>query len=381
MTQTPRQKIGIIGNGIAGLASAIAAARAGYEVTVFGPETQPLQGAVQLAPNGFAALERLGALEAVRPHLTMLDAIEIRNSRSHSTLAIIDHQKPHPRDYASIGRHALTTALGQITHNLPSITMRSDAVLQIGDEAGLPLVVTEDERHVFDAVIGADGASGLTRAYVAQDISQKADRCALRAVAPAQQLPAHFSARRTQLWLGHGFHLVSYPFDEGRSINLVLCCEASTKDSQMIATQTLSQNRVLAPLLEADIHWQKTPLPTATQLANWRRGHVIVIGDAAHFMPPHLAQGAGQTLEDAACLYEALQDNQTLTHTLQSFALMRARALAPLIHKAESTGAVMRLKGPFAHLRNLALEIGGARLVESWLQQVWHADNKSEPRR
>ena len=96
MTQTPRQKIGIIGNGIAGLASAIGAARAGYEVTVFGPETQPLQGAVQLAPNGFAALERLGALEAVRPHLTMLDAIEIRNSRSHSTLAIIDHQKPHP---------------------------------------------------------------------------------------------------------------------------------------------------------------------------------------------------------------------------------------------------------------------------------------------
>ena len=106
---------------------------------------------------------------------------------------------------------------------------------------------------------------------------------------------------------------------------------------------------------------------------------MIVIGDAAHFMPPHLAQGAGQTLEDAACLYEALQGNQPLTQTLQSFALKRARALAPVIHKAESTGAVMRLKGPFAHLRNLALEIGGQRLVESWLQQVWHADNKPEP--
>jgi len=100
------------------------------------------------------------------------------------------------------------------------------------------------------------------------------------------------------------------------------------------------------------------------------------MGDAAHFMPPHLAQGAGQTFEDAACLYDALKGDLPLTESLHTFALNRARALAPIIQKAEATGAVMRLKGPLASLRNIALEVGGQRLVESWLEQVWQTDVK-----
>ena len=114
----------------------------------------------------------------------------------------------------------------------------------IGDEAGLPLVVTEDERHVFDAVIGADGASGLTRAYVAQDISQKADRCAYARL----PLPSNYQLIFPPAARNYGLAMVSIssaiPLMKGVPINLVLCCEASTKDSQMIATQTLSQNRV-----------------------------------------------------------------------------------------------------------------------------------------
>lgn len=376
MTQKSTQQIAIIGSGIAGLAGAIAAARAGYDVTIFGPENQSLSGALQLAPNGFAALRRLGVMEDVQPHLTMLDAIEIRNSRSHSTLAVIDHHKPHPRDYASLGRQALMRALHDCAKRHGSIKFCNDVIVHIDRDGYAPCIASHDKDYHFDAVLGADGAAGLTRAFVAQDNVMKADRCALRAAVPASQLPAHFASHRTQLWLGHGFHLVSYPFDKGDWVNLVLCCEASTNDSGLIATRYLSHNPILAFILEADIHWQKTPLPTANQLANWRRGNVVVMGDAAHFMPPHLAQGAGQTFEDAACLYDALKGDLPLTESLHFFALNRARALAPIIEKAEATGAVMRLKGPLASLRNIALEVGGQRLVESWLEQVWQTDVK-----
>ena len=378
MTQNPRKQIGVIGNGIAGLAAAIAAGRAGHDVTIFGPEIKGASGALQLAPNGFAALERLGVMEAVRPHLLKLDAIEIRNSRSHATLAVIDHRTPHPRDYASLGRSALITSLTQLAKSLTSITFQNDRVLSIANEDDKSLLVTEAGSYSFDAIIGADGASGIARAFVSHDKQMPSARLALRAAVPAQNLPAHFASLRTQLWLGQGFHLVSYPFDGGKEVNLVLCCEASHADGKAIATELLSQNTVLSEILATDIHWHKTPLPAANQLANWRRGNVVVIGDAAHYMPPHLAQGAGQTLEDAACLYEALKGDKPLTQTLQSFALMRARALAPLIQKAETTGAVMRLKGPLAKLRNMALEVGGQRLVEGWLRQVWHADPLSK---
>ena len=381
MTQKSRKKIGIIGNGIAGLAAAIAAGRAGHDVTVFGPHSARASGALQLAPNGFAALERLGAMAAVRPHLLKLDAIEIRNSQSHATLAVIDHLAPYPRDYASLGRQALISSLHQLATSLKSITFQNDTVLQISKEGDQSLLITDAGQSPFDAIIGADGASGIARAYVSHDRQIPSARIALRAAVLAQNLPAHFASQRTQLWLGQGFHLVSYPFDDGNCVNLVLCCEASSADGKAIATDYLSQNTTLSEILTADIHWHKTPLPAANQLANWRRGNVVVIGDAAHHMPPHLAQGAGQTLEDAACLYEALKGEKPLTEMIQSFALTRARALAPLIKRAETTGAVMRLKGPLAKLRNMALEMGGQRLVESWLRQVWHTDSASDESR
>jgi 2-polyprenyl-6-methoxyphenol hydroxylase-like FAD-dependent oxidoreductase len=40
--------------------------------------------------------------------------------------------------------------------------------------------------------------------------------------------------------------------------------------------------------------------------APWNRGHVVVIGDAAHSCPPTIAQGAAQALEDALVLTELL---------------------------------------------------------------------------
>ena len=40
--------------------------------------------------------------------------------------------------------------------------------------------------------------------------------------------------------------------------------------------------------------------------ALWRYQRLTLIGDAAHMMPPHLAQGAGQSFEDIAILDQML---------------------------------------------------------------------------
>ena len=57
----------IVGGGIAGLASGIAFANAGWEVTVLerAPRIEPMGAALSLWPNACAAMARLGILGAV----------------------------------------------------------------------------------------------------------------------------------------------------------------------------------------------------------------------------------------------------------------------------------------------------------------------------
>jgi 2-polyprenyl-6-methoxyphenol hydroxylase-like FAD-dependent oxidoreductase len=50
--------------------------------------------------------------------------------------------------------------------------------------------------------------------------------------------------------------------------------------------------------------------------APWNRGRVVLIGDAAHAVPPTLAQGAAMALEDAAVLAELLLDRDQLDDEL-----------------------------------------------------------------
>jgi len=51
----------------------------------------------------------------------------------------------------------------------------------------------------------------------------------------------------------------------------------------------------------------------------WHRGNVVLIGDAAHATPPHLASGAGIAIEDAIVLARVLRDEATVPDAFEAF--------------------------------------------------------------
>ena len=51
----------------------------------------------------------------------------------------------------------------------------------------------------------------------------------------------------------------------------------------------------------------------------WYRGRVVLIGDAAHTMTPHLTAGGGMAIEDAVILAEALAQDGSLPGRLDEF--------------------------------------------------------------
>jgi 2-polyprenyl-6-methoxyphenol hydroxylase-like FAD-dependent oxidoreductase len=73
------------------------------------------------------------------------------------------------------------------------------------------------------------------------------------------------------------------------------------------------------------------PFETILMPAPWYRGRVVLIGDAAHSMTAHIAQGAGMAIEDAIVLAEELAKPEPLPETLERFMQRRYERCKTLV--------------------------------------------------
>ena len=374
--------IAVSGGGIAGLAAGIAVLRNRIPLLFVAGSTLPataLLGGVQIAPNGWDALEYLGLGGLVRAKATNLNAINVRDMRSTATLANIDLRKSA---YASIARASLTHLLDAEINKIGGakrVAANITHAIQRGPDQNWDLHIINDDgsAYLVEALIAADGLRGFGRMYVnpiklPETPKSINGRIAMRAVAKAADLPQCFGQPFCNLWLGSGAHLVHYPINDGEDINLVLSLDAA-KLTDGWQREYLEHNDVLAALSNNDnINWTQTVLPTQTYQNCWRRGRTVLAGDAAHPIPPNLAQGAGQSLLDAASLMHWL-GNDDIDSALSSYSQERSKAVSKIFKKATISSRIMALNGPGAKARNIAIGLGGTQMLEKWLAEVWSA--------
>ena len=98
----------------------------------------------------------------------------------------------------------------------------------------------------------------------------------------------------------------------------------------------------------------------------------MLAGDAAHPIPPNLAQGAGQSLVDAASLLRWLADDN-LDSALSGYARERSKAVGVIFKKAAVSSKIMALDGIGATARSTVIGLGGAPMLNAWLSEVWAA--------
>ncbi|PDH66013.1 MAG: hypothetical protein CNE91_01585, partial [SAR116 cluster bacterium MED-G04] len=106
--------VAIAGNGIAAEAMALALARNGREVQLIGDNRAGMPGGVQLAPNGWAALDHLGVKAAATRKATPLSSLRMVGLESGITLvSIAVNSSPQRRPYTSLKRKDLVTLLAK----------------------------------------------------------------------------------------------------------------------------------------------------------------------------------------------------------------------------------------------------------------------------
>ena len=350
---------------------------------------------VQLSPNATRRLSAWGLKHALHRAAMRPQALVVRSAQHGNVLAqralgdAIEAECGAP--YLSIHRASLHRVL------LDAVQGRPEVALHTGSRVtALPVAAgPEAPAMPADLAIVADGLwSALRAAVVGADTPPEATgHLAYRALVPQAALPASLRSDAVTVWLGPRLHAVRYPVLDpvsgNEALNLVLVVHAADVDRASLPAGEAARwdhavregewrpavagaHAHLREVLEAMPSWQRwtlhdrAPLTSAGQMA---RGHVALLGDAAHPMRPYLAQGAGMAIEDAFELERCLGlPGLTTEQQLQRYAQARWQRNAQVQARSRRNGRIFHATGLVRWGRDAALRVLGARLLDQpWL--------------
>jgi 3-hydroxybenzoate 6-monooxygenase len=366
----------IAGGGIGGLAAAYVLARDGHQVTVLEQSHAfgEIGAGIQLGPNIFKMFEYLGLTEAVNRVAFFPTGLGMNDARTGECVirvplgdtALAAYGYP----YGVIYRVDMHNVFLDACKALPNVTLRTSAKVESFDQdaSGVRVHMTDGEALKGDALIGADGLwSRVREAVVGDGKPRVSGHIAYRAVLKREEVPAHLWSDDVLLWGGERTHLVHYPLRRGELFNLVAVFHSNKYDEGWNTfgdTAELNERFAQAvpqvkELLGKIQTWKMWVLCDREPVKNWTDRRVTLLGDAAHPMLQYLAQGAGQAIEDAVVLGEALRYTQGhVEDALQKYQQVRYLRTGRVQLTARFYGDIYHAAGVQRELRNQLFQGG-----------------------
>jgi 3-hydroxybenzoate 6-monooxygenase len=366
----------IAGGGIGGLAAAFVLARAGHHVTVLEQTAAfgEIGAGIQLGPNIFKMFDYLGLTGAVNevaffpPGLGMND---VRTGEQVVRVALGDTARAaYGFPYGVIYRADLHQVFLDACKAQPHVSLRTSSKVTSFDQDARGITVRLEGGDTLrgDALIGADGIwSRIREAIVGDGKPRVSGHVAYRAVLKREDVPRHLWSDDVLLWGGEKTHLVHYPLRRGELFNLVAVFHSNKYDegwntfgdtaelNERFAS-AVPQVRELLGKIET---WKMWVLCDREPVANWTDRRATLLGDAAHPMLQYLAQGAGQAIEDAVVLGEALHHTHgDVEQAFQHYQRARYLRTGRVQLTARFYGDIYHAAGVQRELRNRMFQSG-----------------------
>jgi len=173
---------------------------------------------------------------------------------------------------------------------------------------------TDGSRDTVDYLIVSDGVFSNTKLAIEKNSFNPKyyGAIAIRTQITSKVI-SRLDSNNISLIMGPNAHLVLYPINQQKEINLVCIIRKKLKDNNSIKTilenTILKKNKNLTNLFKGDL--KSWPIYTTTKPIKSIYKNVLYIGDAFYTFPPTLAQGASQAIEAANEIFGLINNNST----------------------------------------------------------------------
>ncbi len=324
-----QQKIAVIGAGLGGAAAGALLQKAGFSTTVFeqADSFSRIGAGIHVGPNVMKVFRRLGLeerLSAMGSHPAFWFSRDGETGDYQARIPLGDYAtKEYGAAYVTVHRGDMH--LLELTALEPGslhFSKRLSGILE--RESDVLLSFEDGTTEAADIVIGADGInSRLREALLGAEKPLYSGWVGHRSLIRGDKLRAYAARESFEFedcvkWWSSDRHMMVYYTTAARDEYYYVTgaphpawdfqgafVPSSREEMREAFGHYHPAVRALIDLSEEVTKW---PLLTRSPLPVWSQGRVVLLGDACHPMKPHMAQGAGMAIEDAAMLTRCLAE-------------------------------------------------------------------------
>lgn len=301
-----KQKIAIIGGGIAGLTFARCLSQDDYEIHIFEKKQEfgEIGAAISVFPNALCVMEEIGLLNKILNSSGKFENVYLKSDKgdvlSKSTpnsdypVICIHRADLHKILLTDIDAHLYKDSGVNTLHNL--------------DNGKVEVHFDNGDTSIFDAVVGADGIHSVVRKHIINDGNPVFRAYNIwRGV-----VKTNFDIGYASETYGKGQRVGIVPIKDGVYGWWATCNEAFLEDDEPEGTkQKLKRlfgnwHHPIPELIENTEVILKNSLSDRVPHKGWTKGNITLIGDAAHPTTPNLGQGGCMAIEGAYLLAKCI---------------------------------------------------------------------------